>query len=50
MFSRDVCFSEVITISEKEDYNSVFPVSQAIDLWSNEGENEVNVVRTAKKL
>ncbi|MBQ7898160.1 MAG: hypothetical protein IJ323_07020 [Clostridia bacterium] len=50
MFSRDVWFSEVITISENDDYNSVYPVDEVIEVWSDQGENKVNVIRTCRKL
>ena len=50
MFSRDIWFSEDITISEHDDYNSIFPISQIVDSWSDDGENKVNVIRTSRKL
>ncbi len=50
MFSRDIWFSEDITISEHDDYNSIFPISQVVDSWSDDGENKVNVIRTSRKL
>ena len=50
MFSRDIWFSEDITISEHDDYDSIFPISQVVDSWANDGENKVNVVRTSRKL
>lgn len=50
MLSRGVWFSEVINISEHDNYNSIFPISQVIDSWSDDGENKVNVVRTVRKL
>ncbi len=50
MFSRDIWFSEDITISEHDDYNSVFPISQLIDSWSDDGEKKVCVIRKSRKL
>ena len=50
MFSRDVWFSEVITISENDDYNTIYPIDEVIDVWSNQKENKVNVIRTVRKL
>lgn len=50
MFSRDVWFSEVITISEHDDYDAIYPIDEVIELWSDQGENKVNVRRTIRKL
>ncbi len=50
MFSRDIWFSEVITISENDNYDAIYPIDEVIEVWSNEGENEINVIRTNKKL
>lgn len=50
MFSRDAWFSENITISDNDDYNKIFPVDAAIELWSDEGDNQVRIDRTIKKL
>ena len=50
MFSRDIWFSEDITISEHDDYNSIFPIYQVVDSWSDDGENKVNVIRTSRNL
>ena len=50
MFSRDIWFSEVITIFDNDNYDAFFPVEQAIDAWSEDGENDVTVIRTKKVL
>lgn len=50
MFSRNIWFSEIITISEHDDYDSLHPISQVIETWSDQGENRVNVRRTCRKL
>ena len=50
MFSRDIWFSEVITIFDNDNYDAFFPVEQAIDAWSEDGENDVKVIRTKKVL
>ncbi|MBE7038258.1 MAG: hypothetical protein E7404_05065 [Ruminococcaceae bacterium] len=45
MFSRDVWFSEVITISDNDNYDAVFPISEVKETFSNFGEYEVEVKR-----
>ena len=50
MFSRDIWFSEVITINENDDYDAVYSIDQVVEAWSDEGENKVNVIRTSRKL
>lgn len=50
MFSRNIWFSEIITISEHDDYNSMYPISRVIEDWSDDGENKVKVIRTIRKL
>ena len=50
MFSRDIWFSEVITINENNDYDAVYSIEEVVEAWSNEGENKVNVIRTSRKL
>ena len=50
MFSRNIWFSEVITISENDDYDAVYSIDEVIEAWSDEGDNEVNVIRTVRKL
>lgn len=50
MFSRDIWFSEVITINEHDDYDSVYSIDEVIEAWSDEGENKVNVIRTRREL
>ena len=50
MFSRDIWFSEVIRISEDDNYDAIYPISDVIEAWFNEGTDKVNVKRTIKKL
>lgn len=50
MFSRDIWFAEDITISEHDDYNSIFPISQVVESWSDDGERKVSVERKTIKL
>ena len=50
MFSRDTWFSEVITISEHGDYDSVYPISSVMEDWNDFGEAEVEVFRSRKTL
>ena len=50
MFSRDIWFLEVITIFDNDNYDEFFSVEQAIEAWSEEGKNDVKVIRTKKVL
>lgn len=50
MFSRDIWFSEVINISENEDYDAVYSIDEAVEAWSNDGDNKVDIIRTIKVL
>jgi len=50
MFSRDIWFSEVITISDNDDFDSIYPVESMVEEWSNDGEDEVSVQRTKQTL
>ena len=50
MFSRDVWFSEVINISDNENYDIVYPIDTVIEDWNNEGDYEVTVKRTKKAI
>ena len=50
MFSRGVWFSEVITISEHDDYDSIYPVDEVVEVWSDQGDNKVKVIRTCSSL
>lgn len=50
MFSRNAWFSEVIIISDTDDYDSVFPISEVSQTFSNYGEYSVNVKRTRRVL
>ncbi len=50
MFSRDIWFSEVIDISEHDNYDLRYPITEVIEAWSNEGRDKVEVKRTRKEL
>ena len=50
MFSRDIWFSEVITINENDDYDAVYSIDKVVEAWSDDGENKVKVIRTSRKL
>lgn len=50
MFSRNIWFSEVITISENVDYDAIYSIDEVVEAWSNDGENKVNVIRKIRKL
>lgn len=50
MFSRDTWFSEVITISDHDDYDSVYPIASVIEDWNDYGEATVEVKRTRRPL
>ena len=39
-------FSEVIHISDNDDYDSTYPISSVIEDWKNDGDYEVDVKRT----
>lgn len=48
MFSRDIWFSEVITMNENDDYDTIYPIDDVVETWSNDGDNKVNVIRTSR--
>ena len=50
MFSRSAWFSENILIDEHDDYDSIYPVSEAKELWSEEDTYNVKITRTRRKL
>lgn len=50
MVSRDVWFSEMLTIRDNERFDEVFPVDEVIESWSNDGEYHVSVKRTKTSL
>ena len=50
MFSKEIWFSEMINISDSEDYDSIYPISSVIEDWNNEGEYMVTVKRTKEEL
>ena len=50
MFSKDVWFSEIINISDNDDYDSVYTIDSVIEHWNNEGDYEVAVKRTGRTI
>lgn len=50
MFARDAWFSELITIKENDEYDNVFPIQEAKESWSNDGELKVEVQRSRNKI
>ena len=50
MFSRGIWFSEEIAISENDQYDTLFPIEEVVDAWSNEGEYMVRVERFIETL
>lgn len=50
MLARDVWFSELIGISNHDDYDAVFPIEQAKAAWSNDGTYDVEIKRTRQAL
>jgi len=49
-FSRGWFFGEEIDISKDLDFNDVYPIHNVIEDWSEDGENDVKVIRTKKVL
>ncbi|MBQ7120404.1 MAG: hypothetical protein IJO09_09335 [Oscillospiraceae bacterium] len=50
MFSRDVWFSEEISITWHDDYDELFSIEQLTETLNNEGEDQVEVTRTRRAL
>lgn len=50
MFSRDVWFSEFITISNNDDFDSVYPICKAKAGWKSDESDEVVIKRTTIRL
>ena len=50
IFSRGWFFSETINISIDEKFDDIYPIGKVIEDWSDEGENNVTVVRNIRKL
>ena len=46
MLAKDTWFSEIITIADNDDYDQVFSIEDVKEVWSNDGENTVDVKRT----
>ena len=50
MFSKDIWFSEMIKISDTDDYDNIYPIASVIEDWNNDGEYIVTVNRTREDL
>ena len=50
MFSRDTWFSELINISDNDDFDSVFPIEKVIEEWNCDGDYKVSVKRTKRNI
>ena len=50
MFSRSICFSELIYISDNDDYDSIYPIEKVIEDWNSDGDYKVSVKRTKKSI
>ena len=50
MFSRDVWFSEEISITWHDDYDKLFSIEQLTETLNNEGDDQVEVTRTRRVL
>ena len=50
MFSRDVWFSEEITITWHDDYDKLFSIEELTETLNNEGDDQVEVTRTRRAL
>ena len=49
-FSRGWFFSETIRISVDREFDEIYPIERVIGDWSDEGENQVRVRRSVRKL
>ena len=50
MFSRDTWFSELINISDNDDFDSIFPIEKVIEEWNCDGDYKVSVKRTKRNI
>ncbi|MBE6912838.1 MAG: hypothetical protein E7473_09970 [Ruminococcaceae bacterium] len=50
MFSRDVWFSEEISITWHDDYDKLFSIEQLTETLNDEGDDQVEVTRTRRAL
>lgn len=50
VFSRGWFFSETIQISVDMEFDEIYPVERVMEDWSDEGENQVRVRRSVRKL
>lgn len=41
----DTWFSEMINIANNDDYDSIYPIDELKEEWSNEGEDKVDIER-----
>ena len=48
MFSKSIWFSELIHISDNDDYDSIYPIEKVIEDWNSDGDYKVNVKRTKR--
>ncbi len=48
MFSRSIWFSELIHISDNDDYDSIYPIEKVIEDWNSDGDYKVSVKRTKR--
>lgn len=49
-FSRGWFFSETINISVDKEFDEVYPISKVVEDWSDEGYNQVKVIRNINLL
>ena len=50
MFSRDVWFSEFITISNHDDLDAVYPICRAKDGWKSDESDNIVIKRSSMRL
>ena len=50
MLSRDTWFSQLLTVTDERSINTIFPIEEVINSWSNYGEYAVDVKRMTTKL
>ena len=50
MLARDTWFSQLLTVNDERSINTIFPIEEVINSWSNYGEYAVDVKRMTTKL
>lgn len=50
MLARDTWFSQLLTVTDERSINTIFPIEEVINSWSNYGEYAVDVKRMTTKL